>query len=335
MTAISPRETSSPKADSLAESQASLATSKWFTIYSWIMLAYLLFVILFGAWVRITHSGAGCGSHWPTCHGDIIPFEPSIETMIEYTHRLTSGLLGITGLISIFWAAKRFGKHPILWATIITYIFIIFEGAIGAGLVLAELVEDNDSIARAIVIALHLANTLSLTAAAGLTAWWSTGRTIPKKFTPNTTNWLLLAGLLALVATSMTGAVTALGDTLFPVDPTLTDGLAQRLRDDLSTANHFLVRLRIIHPFVAILTALYIFVLAYSLRLEKLSQTADRWTKITIAIVITQVAIGFLNVALAAPGWIQLVHLLLAQMVWLALVFLTVTIMTDNQAKLH
>lgn len=307
------------------------STSKGFTLYSWLMLAYLLFVILFGAWVRITHSGAGCGSHWPTCHGEIIPFEPSVETMIEYTHRLTSGLLGIFGLISIFWAAKRFGKHPVLWATIITYVFILFEGAIGAGLVLAELVEDNDSVARAIVIALHLANTLSLTAAAGLTAWWSTGRKIPTRFIANTTGWLLFAGLLALIATSMTGAVTALGDTLFPVDPTLTDGLAQRLRDELSPANHFLVRLRIIHPIVAVLTALYLFVLARSLQLDELSKTANLWTKITIILVIIQVLAGFLNVALAAPGWLQLVHLLLAQLVWLSLVFLTVTLMADQE----
>ncbi len=308
-----------------------VSPSKYFTIYLWSMLVYLLFVILFGAWVRITHSGAGCGSHWPTCHGDIIPFEPTIETMIEYTHRLTSGMLGIFGLISIAWAAKRFGKHPVLWATIITYFFIIFEGALGAGLVVGELVEDNDSVARAIVIALHLANTLTLTAAAGLAAWWSHGCKVPTKLVPSKTTWFLIAGLVALIVTSMTGAVTALGDTLFPVDPTLTDGLTQRVRDDLSAANHFLVRLRIVHPFVAILTALYMLVLAYSLRLEKLSKTADRWTKIMATVVISQVLIGLLNIALAAPGWIQLVHLLLAQIVWLALVFLTVTIITDNE----
>lgn len=328
MTAISSLDTSSKDT-----SPKETSSAKFFTIYSWAMLAYLLFVILFGAWVRITHSGAGCGSHWPTCHGDIIPFEPSIETMIEYTHRLTSGLLGIFGLISIGWAAKRFGKSPILWATIITYFFILFEGAIGAGLVLGELVTDNDSVARAVVIALHLANTLSLTAAAGLTAWWSTGREIPRRFIPNKTTWFLIAGLIALVITSMTGAVTALGDTLFPVDPTLTDGLAQRVRDDLSAANHFLVRLRIVHPFVAILTALYMLVLAYSLRLEKLSPTADRWTKIMTTVVISQVLIGLLNIALAAPGWLQLVHLLLAQIVWLALVFLTVTISADQTSS--
>lgn len=328
MTAISSLDTSSKDT-----SPKETSSAKFFTIYSWAMLAYLLFVILFGAWVRITHSGAGCGSHWPTCHGDIIPFEPSIETMIEYTHRLTSGLLGIFGLISIGWAAKRFGKSPILWATIITYFFILFEGAIGAGLVLGELVTDNDSVARAVVIALHLANTLSLTAAAGLTAWWSTGREIPRRFIPNKTTWFLIAGLIALVITSMTGAVTALGDTLFPVDPTLTDGLAQRVRDDLSAANHFLVRLRIVHPFVAILTALYMLVLAYSLRLEKLSPTADRWTKIMATVVISQVLIGLLNIALAAPGWLQLVHLLLAQIVWLALVFLTVTISADQTSS--
>ena len=75
-----------------------------FALYAWAHLAYLIAVILFGAWVRITHSGAGCGAHWPLCDGEIIPFEPSAEKLIEYTHRLTSGFLGLLTLALVVWS---------------------------------------------------------------------------------------------------------------------------------------------------------------------------------------------------------------------------------------
>ena len=140
---------------------------KAFARYAWAFVAYLLAVILFGAWVRITHSGAGCGSHWPTCNGDLVPLAPSIETIIEYTHRLTSGALGILGLVLVGWAARQ-RRRRVLVAALVTLFFIILEALIGAGLVLKELVADDDSAARAIVISLHLVNTLMLTGAAAL-----------------------------------------------------------------------------------------------------------------------------------------------------------------------
>ena len=63
-----------------------------FAKYSWIVLVYNLVVILWGAYVRATGSGAGCGSHWPLCNGEVIPRAPEVETLVEFTHRLSSGL---------------------------------------------------------------------------------------------------------------------------------------------------------------------------------------------------------------------------------------------------
>lgn len=301
--------------------------SRALTRYAWAFVIYMLAVILFGAWVRITHSGAGCGSHWPTCHGEIIPFEPSVETMIEYTHRLTSGLLGIFGLVLIGWSWRRFGNHGVFWGSVVTYTFIIFEGLIGAGIVLAELVADNDSVARAVVIAIHLVNTLTLVGAAGLTAWWSSGRSLPVLRVRTTMHWLLAIGLLLLVATSMSGAVTALGDTLFPVDPAAGPGLLERVRDDLSPANHFLVRLRIVHPVVAVVAIVFLFAVGRILH-ETSARRSDARRLALVLMVGTaaQFGIGLLNIALAAPGWLQLVHLLLAQVVWLATLLLLVSL---------
>ncbi|MEZ4462316.1 MAG: COX15/CtaA family protein [bacterium] len=289
---------------------------------AWAFVVYLIGVILFGAWVRITHSGAGCGDHWPTCHGELIPLDPSTETIIEYTHRLTSGLCGIIAIavLAWAWAVNRWGR--ITRGAAVVLALTIFEGAIGAGLVLAELVNDDDSVARAVVISLHLVNTLILVGAAALTAWWAGGRpafSLGKR--TDMRGWLLAcAGLL--VVTSMTGAVTALGDTLFPVDPTLGDGLLSRIRDDLSAANHFLVRLRIVHPVVAVVAATTIFGVASLARYRSDDATTTRLANALVALVALQTVLGVVNVALHAPGWMQLLHLAVAQAVWVALVLL-------------
>lgn len=297
--------------------------SRKFVVFAWSFVAYLLFVILFGAWVRITHSGAGCGSHWPTCHGELVPLDPSLETIIEYTHRLTSGFLGILGVVLLAWAA-RLKQRRVLVAAAVTLVLIVFEALIGAGLVLRELVADDDSVARAVVIALHLANTLVLTGAASLVAWWSHTDDAPDDGDHRGLFWFGIGGLALLVVTSMSGAVTALGDTLFPVDPAAGD-LLTRVRGDLSSANHFLVRLRIIHPIVAVGTALYLIVVSHVVRAKEASPHARGWATALFGLVLTQTLVGIVNIGLAAPGWLQLTHLLIAQLVWIAALLTAVT----------
>ena len=283
-----------------------------FRVAAWLFFAYLIAVILFGAWVRISHSGDGCGSNWPTCHGEIIPVAPSTATLIEFTHRLTSGLCGVFGLALLAWSWKRFGRGPVTKAVALTVLFIIFEGAIGAGLVLGELVADDDSVARAVVIALHLSNTLALTAFAALAAWRS-GQQSPVEFLPRrrVACW---AGLGLVVVTAMSGAVTALGDTLFPKDVVIGPSVFAQVRDDLSASGHFLVRLRLLHPAVAIVAAGYLIWL--------LSSEADgnRHARAAMYLVAAEVAIGFFNIGLSAPGWLQIIHLLVAQGLWAALI---------------
>lgn len=284
--------------------------------FAWAFLAYLLFVILFGAWVRITHAGAGCGSHWPTCNGEVVPLSPSIETVIEFTHRLTSGVLGPVGIVFLVWASKQ--SRRVFVAAAVTVVFIVIEALVGAGLVLRELVADDASLARAVVISFHLVNTLILTAAASLTAWWTTHRG-PLGWPPQRST-LAITGLLgALVLTSMTGAVTALGDTLFPVD--LSAGLLAHVPSDLSPESHFLVRLRIIHPIVAVGTAGFGIVICGSFgehRVKDVRRLAS-WLRVAI---LTQVGAGLFNVLLAAPGWMQLAHLLIGQLVWILAILL-------------
>lgn len=293
-----------------------------FTVAAWLFLAYLIAVILFGAWVRISHSGDGCGSNWPTCHGEVIPTAPSAATLIEFTHRVTSGLCGVLGIGLLAWSWSRFGTGPVTRAVAWTLLFVVFEGAIGAGLVLAELVADDASAARAAVIALHLTNTLALTAFAALAAWRS-GQHRPARFLARRRASFAI-GIALVVVASMSGAVTALGDTLFPSEINVGPGLFTEIGDDLSAGNHFLVRLRILHPALAILAAGYLLWLLAS------EADANRWASAAMYLVAAEVVIGFVNIGLSAPGWMQVIHLLGAQAFWVAFILACASIEPDR-----
>lgn len=272
------------------------------------LLVYLLVVIAFGAWVRITGSGAGCGDHWPTCHGQIVPRSPSAATLIEYTHRMTSGFLGLLSLALPFWAWRIFpAGHPARRASLATLLFVIGEAAIGAGLVLRGLVAADASVARAITVGLHLANTLLLTRSAALTVAWAR---VPDALPPRRRRDAVMTALsIALVVVSATGAVTALGDTLFPV------GGAEAA----TNAQHFLVQLRVVHPVLACAAVVFALSCAYGFAEQR---GARPWAFALGGSAIAELVIGALNIALGAPGALQIVHLLLAQLTWLSAVIL-------------
>ena len=310
-----------------------------FAALAWFFVAYLVGVVLFGAWVRITGSGNGCGSHWPACNGDIIPQAPAAKTIIEYTHRLMSGLCGIIALVLVVWARRV--SRPVFRASLLALFFLVVESLLGALLVKRHLVVDDVSVARAYTVALHLANTLLLTASAALLAWRAStdqglstlslrgqsaergqstvslrGQSGTSPSSPRV--WLGLA-LVALLLTSMSGAVTALGDTVFPTQPALDGTLLAKIRADASPSQHFLVRLRVIHPVVAILAALLVAgVLMGTVARRGSAGTAyGRLAVLALSAVVLQTGLGFFNVLLAAPGWMQIVHLLMAQAVWI------------------
>ena len=279
-------------------------------------LGYTIATILWGAWVRITGSGAGCGSHWPTCNGQLIPRSPTAETLIEYSHRLTSGLTLVLSVTLFVWAMRRFGRKSLVGKGAAgTLFFVLAEAALGAGLVLFELVAENDSVARAVVVAFHLVNTFGLVGFGTLTIWAASG----KSLSPATAPWKKwvypYTALLLLVG--MTGAITALGDTLFPVD--IRNSLLERLQADLSPGEHFLVKLRYIHPLLSIATGSGLVITLL------LSMRGDREPAATavavILFVLCQFLLGWLNVELGAPGWMQLLHLLMADLLWISFVW--------------
>ncbi len=287
-----------------------------FARYTWGLLAYNLVVILWGAFVRATGSGAGCGSHWPSCNGEIIPRSPQIETMIEFTHRLTSGIVLILVVVLVAWAWRIFPRHhPVRLGAGLTLFFTITEALLGAGLVLFELVADNASGARVISMALHLVNTFLLLAALTLTVWWASNSGTIRLRGQGVTGWLLGGAMLAMLFLGVSGAVTALGDTLFPAE-----SLAEGLRQKFSPTAHFLVRLRIYHPVIAILTGIYLFFMTRMINQQRPAATTIRMAQIVIVLFVVQLIAGAINIWLLVPVWMQLVHLLLADLIWITLI---------------
>jgi len=292
--------------------------SKCFAIYTWTLLVYTIVVILWGALVRASGSGAGCGNHWPLCNGVVVPLAPRVATIIEFTHRMMSAFsVAAIGLL-IVWGFRVYGKgHPVRKGVVACGLLILAEALAGAALVLFGWVADNVSLQRAVSMPLHLVITFALLAAFTLTAWFASGGGALRLRGQGWLAWawgLALAGTLVL---GMSGAVTALGDTLFPVN-TLAEGLAQ----DVSPTAHFLVRLRMWHPFIAVAMALYAVVLAQILRRRRPGAWVARLAQAQIVLFVVQCVAGALNVALLAPVWMQIVHLLLADLVWINLVLL-------------
>ncbi len=281
-----------------------------FTRFAWGVLAYNLFVVLWGAFVRATGSGAGCGGTWPLCNGEVIPPSPAAATLIEYTHRITSGLaLASVGLLWA-WARRTFppGDRARKFAGL-SVAFILVEAMLGAGLVVFNFTGANASAARPVYLTVHLANTQILLAVIAATAYFSKPHPAPGSGALKSVPWALTVALIV----TMTGAVAALGDTLFPAE-SLAAGFAQ----DADAASPALLRMRMLHPAVAIAGALFILGTATKAARLKLGRAA--WA--VSLFVMAQIIAGAVNIALLAPVWMQMVHLLIANLLWLSLVWL-------------
>jgi heme A synthase len=287
--------------------------------YAWFVLLFTIGVILWGALVRATGSGAGCGSHWPSCNGAVVPLNPTTETLIEFTHRVTSGisLLLVVGLL--VWARRSYPKgHHVRLGASLSMFFMITEALVGASLVLFGWVADDASLGRAISISVHLVNTFLLLGALSLTAWWASGGSPIRLHRQGLVLAALLVALSGVMVIGVTGAITALGDTLFPAG-----SLSEGIRQDIDPTAHFLIRLRVLHPLIAILTGFYQFFVSGLVGLFSSSKVVKRFAAIVAGLFFIQLGAGLLNLILLAPIWMQLVHLFLADMVWISLILLT------------
>jgi cytochrome c oxidase assembly protein subunit 15 len=289
-----------------------------FARYSLGVLGLNLAVIVWGAFVRASKSGDGCGAHWPVCNGEVIPTAPTFKTLVEYAHRLTSGLALISVVVLVVWAFRAFERgHAVRRAAGASMLFMLLEAAVGAMLVLFKYVAGNDTLGRAMFMAVHLANTFLLVGALTLTVLWAHRPLVRLARDARVRTFgLVLLGSVMLLGVS--GAIAALGDTLFPA-VTLIEGL----KSDFAPTAHLFVRLRMWHPVLAVgSAALALTGAAWFARLRRGDEVVQRASSVVGTLVVGQLALGVLNVALLAPVWMQLVHLLVADLVWMSLVVL-------------
>lgn len=285
-----------------------------FARYAWSVLAFNIAVVLWGAFVRATGAGAGCGQHWPLCNGEMLPRSPSLNTMIEFTHRVTSGIdLALVALL-VFWAFRAFPRrHAVRLGATLSAIFLISEALLGASLVLLEHVARNQSSARAYSLSAHLVNTLTLLACLTLTAWWTAAQA-PVRVGGRAV-WMAALSLGTVMILGISGAIAALGDTLFP-SRSLAEGLAR----DFDPAASIFVRLRLLHPLIAALAGGWLVFYAVATAGRRPDLRPRAW--ILLGMVAGQITAGVANLLLSAPVWMQIVHLLLADALWISLVLL-------------
>lgn len=278
-------------------------------------LVFVVFVILWGAWVRLSGSGAGCGEHWPLCNGQVLPIDQGLKTLTELTHRLTSGIFGITIFAMTFIGLRKYPKgHPgRIWLAL-SLIFTIVEALIGAVLVKKGLVDKNDSVMRAFVIGLHLVNTLFLVACLVMSEFLTRAKEFEFKKPELKELKIPLLIFIFFILAGSTGAVTALGNTLFP-----ENSLIEGIKKDFSGTAHFLIQLRIFHPISAIIMVLLL--INYSLKSMDLEHTKSL-AKATLIGAIVSLSFGVINWLLMAPVWGALLHLALADILWVLFVYL-------------
>ncbi|MBO1435968.1 COX15/CtaA family protein [Meiothermus sp. CFH 77666] len=293
-----------------------------FTFYAWGVVIFTLVVILWGDVVQATGSGDGCGAHWPTCNGEVLPAFRGLETFIEFFHRITSGLSLLLTIGLLVWSRRTFPQgHLVRLGAALSMFFMITESLVGAGLVLFRLVGADASIARAVIAPIHLINTLFLIGSLALTAWWSSHpdhRPVWKG--QGWVGWALGLGFMGILGVAASGALTSLGDTLFPVRNT-----AEAVGRALTPGEHFLVQLRIYHPFIAVMVSVYMVLIANLVATLRPSIYTRWFARAAGVVFILQLGMGYLNVQQLAPLYTQLPHLLLSDVIWVTWLLLTVS----------
>ena len=287
--------------------------------FAWGVVGYNVLVVLWGALVRATGSGAGCGNHWPLCNGVVIPVSPTLHTIIEFTHRqmVTGSVLAMIALVAWTWRATAKGAATRVFATGAA-VLLVNEAFLGALLVKLGYVTGNQSLGRVVVLSVHLSNTLLLLAALTLTArMLGTGQRWAELRARGVDRGVAGVGLAATLIVGVSGSLAALGDTLFPAS-----SLRAAFAQDFDASSPWLLRLRGVHPASAVVAAGFVVWLVVRARREGLGRPAN----VVVWLLVAQFVLGIADVLLLAPTWMQIVHLLGADLYWVALVMLAAAV---------
>ena len=293
--------------------------------FTWGTLWFTLFVVIWGGLVSASGAGDGCGDSWPLC-GELLAESGAVsrfDTLIELTHRLTSGLALLAVVVMVVWSRRLFpgGHRARFWAAA-GLVFMVIESLIGAALVIFSLVDMNVSLARALIQPVHMTNTYLLMGALGLAAWWAGSRRLRSADNEHAAARLVIGALIFVVTLSALGTTASLASTVFP-----SESFVEGVRADFTRDAHYLIRLRIWHPVLAVAFGGYLVWLG-----RRLSTNGDRPPSefhVVTALYAVDLVVGALDAFLLAPIAIQLLHLLLAHAVWLGLLALWVRLVSE------
>src|SRR5271168_504913 len=300
-----------------------LEVSRALARFGWAVVGYNVLVILWGALVRATGSGAGCGNHWPLCNGQVIPLSPRVDTVIEFTHRCMTGgsTFLVIGLLVWTFRGTVKGQAARVFAVASTAL-LLNEAFLGALLVKLGYVTGNQSMGRVVLLSVHLSNTLLLLAALTLTArLLGTGQLFRELGVGGAKKVWAFAGLAATLVVGVSGSLAALGDTLFPAS-----SLRAAFAQDFAAGSPWLLRLRGIHPVSAVVAAVFVFWLMAQAKRASLGRLAG----LVLGLLGFQFALGLADVLLLAPVWMQILHLLGADLYWVSLVVLAAAVVWPN-----
>lgn len=270
-------------------------SNRW-SRFLYVLWVYTLLVILWGAWVRISHSGDGCGDHWPLCGGEFIPEFAEKKTWIEYSHRLMSGVYGLI-VIFIFVRFRGFASAAVRRLNALLLVFMLSEALLGAALVKGQLVTVNDSVIRLFVMSLHQINSFMLTGVTFL-FYLTLRRELNRESRPLTFRAPWLLGIFLVLP--LTGAIAALSTTLFP-----SLSLWQGILQDFSHDNHLFIKLRILHPLLASAIAAGFIIWCFQRNLNRLALEF-----------LGAFGVGIITLLTLSPVYLKLAHLLIAHVLW-------------------
>ena len=269
-------------------------------------------LIVFGAIVRVTDSGLGCGTDWPLCNGTIFPPLDNIAAWIEWLHRLFAMLIGICGILTLASARRRSRERgdAALKLTLLAAGLFVLQSALGAIVVVLELPPT--------FVTLHLSVAMLLLGAllAGAIAAWY----VPPAMR-DADGLAELAGLnaaLALLIIVVGALVRGSGATLACAEWPLCDGGVL-----LPLAQGPLALINMLHRLSVVAMGASLLFLILHVRRHR-TERLLRWLGYAAgAVYLLQIGVGAMFVISGAgPAWGAL-HVGLAAAVWAILIMMT------------
>lgn len=298
-----------------------------FAKFTWFVLVYNIIVVVWGVFLRASKSGDGCGQYWLTCHNELIPTAPQMKTVIEFSHRIMSGLDFFIVLALMVLVLRKFAKgKQIRRFAVISFVFIITEALIGAGLVLTGNTAGANTAARPFWAIGHLMNTFILIGSLSLTAWLASGRSEFSLKNKTKYIWLLIIGVIGFLFVGASGSLAALSSMLYE-----TTSLIEGLQQDFAGSSPILLRLRISHPILSILVGVgLIFLAGYLKAKADGNKYVQKFSGVLSLLVLVQIVFGSLSLFLLAPILMQLGHLLIADLMWISFVLMWAAFLADG-----